>query len=476
MNDWVNAEQHVERAHEHYDAGRWDDAEAELRQALDVNPEQPEWWFNLGLTLEAAGRYGDACEAFGRSFELRAGTGEPDVHAAILCGSNAWRKGDFERALAWFDRAGEIEPDNAELAINRIELLSELERHEDAESVFYLAQMTTPDNADLYAAISRSLLDRGLHDKAVWCLREAAKLDPEMPGLQARLAEAYAATGRLERARQLYIRELRHNPGDIDALMDLGELLVEMNRMDEAAEKFGRVLELEPDSPDAHASLGSLAERRGRLADALVHQDVVLRLDPEYPGARRRLARLLIDRGREEDRVRAADLLRIELRAQRTSTQRVPIEDRTDLARLLLDAELYTESASAYRALLEARPGDHLAHHHLSVALFELGRIDDGCEQARQALVFEPRFIPAMHNLAVAQIRRRRWTRARYWVRQASRINPHDPAVRRLSMRLRFHTATVLTTAVGVLAYRAVMWSARRTLLRPRRSPAPGQA
>ena len=40
--------------------------------------------------------------------------------------------------------------------------------------------------------------------------------------LQARLAEVYASTGRHERARQLYLRELRRDPGDIDTLLDLG--------------------------------------------------------------------------------------------------------------------------------------------------------------------------------------------------------------------------------------------------------------
>src|SRR5262245_53815618 len=51
MNEWFDAEHHVERAHEHYEAGRWTEAETELRHALSLNPYRPDWHFNLGLTL-----------------------------------------------------------------------------------------------------------------------------------------------------------------------------------------------------------------------------------------------------------------------------------------------------------------------------------------------------------------------------------------------------------------------------------------
>lgn len=55
--------------------------------------------------------------------------------------------------------------------------------------------------------MAESLLARGLHDKAVWCLREAARLDPSCRGVEAELAEAYARTGRQERARQLVLHD-----------------------------------------------------------------------------------------------------------------------------------------------------------------------------------------------------------------------------------------------------------------------------
>lgn len=439
MNDWMDAEHHVERAHELYDAGRWDEAETELRRALFLNPFQAEWHFNLGLTLEAAGRHTDAASAFERCFELHSDDAERDANSALLVGVNLLRSGQAAAALPWLDRAAEIEPASVSPFVHRVEALGELGRHEEAEEAFYLGQQIDDDHAELYAAMAGVLSGRGDHERSVWCLREAARLDPDLPRVRALLARAYAESGRLERARQLYVRELRDDPGDVDTLLDLGELLMDMHRLTEAGEKFRRVLEIEPDHPDAHHLLGELAEREGRTADALVQYDVVLRLDPVYPGARRRLAKVMLDRGREEDLPRVRDLLRREFREAASDSKAAP-DEFEELGRLMLDSGVAPDAIKAYRELLTRQPGSHRGHHGMSVALLEVGRIADGIDEARRALALQPRFVPAMHNLALAHLREHRWVRARYWVRQALRIEPDDPALRRLRLKLRLHS------------------------------------
>jgi len=459
MNDWVDAEHHVERAHEHYDAGQWDEAENELRQALSLNPYQAEWYFNLGLTLEAAGRNIAASEAFTSCYNLHEEHAEPDANSALLAGLNLMRAGNHQQALNWFDKSAKAEPSSIIPWVHRIEALTDMGLHSDAEESFYLAQQIDPDHGELYAAMADSLLASGHNDRAVWCLREAARLDPDLPRVQARLAKAYAISGRLERARQLYLRELRVDPGDIDTLLDIGELLLDMHRYTEAGEKFRRVLELQSDQPDAHFLLGELAEIEHRIADALVHYDVVLRLDRTYPAVRRRLARVLFARNREEDRPRIHDLLAHEHRlmlkkakidtelSAKPATSTAESSDQLDeLGRLLLDAEMTSESIRVYARMIELEPSNHKAHHGLSVAMLEANRMDEGISAAKQALEFQPRFVPAMHNLALAYLSQRQWIRARYWVRQATRIDADDPSLRRLRLKLRFHTTVSVFT------------------------------
>jgi tetratricopeptide (TPR) repeat protein len=472
MNDWVDAEQHVELAHEHYNAGRWDEAEAELRHALSLNPYQTEWQFNLGLTLEAAGRYEAASDAFIQCARLHVDHGSADANSTLLAGVNLIRAGKPELALQWLDAAEKIEPMNVAVVVHRIEALTDLERFEDAEEAFYLGQQIDPEYPELYAVMGEALLQSGHHERAVWCLREAARLDPGLPRVRAHLANAYARLGRLERARQLYLQELRVDPGDPDTLLDLGELLVDMHRYREAGEKYRRVLELFPDSTDAHFALAELAEIEGNLADALVHYDVVLRLDKEYATARARLAKTLLDRGREEDLPRVRDLLSRELRAieqrvrdeqgllevkmtssdtarlgetpadQFVGVSKIKLDDEEleEFGRTLILAGMMKKATRVYELLLSQHPASHKALHGMSVAALESGDFEAGIDAAKRALEYRPSFVPAMHNLALAYYRQRQYIRARYWLTQGLRHEPDDEQLRRLRLRLRVRT------------------------------------
>ena len=55
---------------------------------------------------------------------------------------------------------------------------------------------------DCYHHLGQSLAARGLHDKAVWCWRQALDLDDEYPRIDLRIAGALWRKGELQSARQ----------------------------------------------------------------------------------------------------------------------------------------------------------------------------------------------------------------------------------------------------------------------------------
>src|SRR5687767_4865187 len=154
MSEWQEAEQHVERAHELYELGRWEEAESELRRAIAMNPYQSEWQFNLGLTLDAAGRYTEAVEVFKEAYTL-----DPeDGQAALMVGVSLLRSEDARGSLEWLDRAEKLEPGSVTPFVHRIEAYTRIGNHEQAEIMFYLAQQVDPKAADAYLAMADSLL------------------------------------------------------------------------------------------------------------------------------------------------------------------------------------------------------------------------------------------------------------------------------------------------------------------------------
>jgi len=340
------------------------------------------------------------------------------------------------------------------------EAFTALGNHDEAEQAFYLALQCDAEDqndaqgsdtssrlqAQAYANMAEAMMARQEWDRAIYCFREAANLDETIPRVHARLAAALSETGRHERARQLYLRELRDNPGDVDTLLDLGCLLVDMNRLMEAQEKFRRVLELDSKNPDAHFYLGDLALRQHRRRDAEAAFRLVIRLDPGYPEVRRRLAELAIDRAEYSEGRR---LLRHELRELNDQPKRFTPGDLDDLGQLLLDARLPREAATVFERYAEAEGDDAKAWHYLSVARFQMGDRAAGVVAARKALRLDAKHTAAVHNLALACIQDRRWKRARAYIAQLRDLDPDDGALRRLALSVRLGRLIEMLGAVA---------------------------
>lgn len=436
MDNWREGEQHVERAHEYFQAGRWEDAERELRRALERDPARADWHTNLGLVLAAAGRAEESLACYRRAFELN----PEDGGTALLAGTTLLRLGRAEESIAWLEAAGRLEPGRVDSLVHRIDAYARLGRHEQAEVMFYLSQQIDAENAAALSHLARSLLDRGQVDRAIWCLREAARLEPRLPGVHARLAGALARIGRLERARELYLHQLRLDPGDRDTLMSLGRLLVDLHRLPEAAEKFRRVIELAPDDAAAHHALSLVAERCGHADEALAHVDVAYRLEPDRPGVRRGLARALLTAGGPGRAERAAELLAVEVGRMLGHPERFEPGDLSELGLLLLRVDLPGEAARALRRAVDLAPENVDAREALSVACFRSGERAAGAEHARQVVERDPSRPASLYNLALASAQEREWRRAWYWLRRGLRVAPDDARLRGLRFALRFRS------------------------------------
>lgn len=448
MNEWSEAELHVERAHEAYEAGRWEEAAKALRDALALNPYRPDWHFNLGLTLEQAGRYEEAAKAFAQYDALE----KDDPQVLLAAGVNLLRADQPAEAMKWLERAERADPTSSAPWVHRIEAYARMGEHEQAELMFYMAQQVNAKDAGAFANMAESLALRGLHEKAAWCLKEAAELEPNLPKVHARLADAYAHIGRLERARLLYLRELRNDPGDIDTILDLGALLVEMGRISDAADKFRRVLEIEPDNVHAVYAMADLSVRQGLVDVAIDGFETVLKLDATFPGARRQLAACLLARGAGKatgstkgggagagsttDREVAIDHLQGEYQAFLDHPERVYEDELLALGRVLHEAGLSRQACRVLRRLVMLRPEHSAGYQALSLASFQAHERQDGLRAGRRVVKLDPLNTSTMYNMAVAHALDRQWGRARYWLARAIKIDPSDADIRRLRVKL----------------------------------------
>jgi len=425
MTEWDEAERRVERAHEAYERGRWEEALRELKAAIAINPYNGAWYFNLGLTLDMMERFDEAIAAYHRALEM-----DPDdVELLNALGQDCVRAGNFDEAITRFNRIEQINPAFEPAYCNRILAYSEKGEHEVADQMFYLARQYKEKCPQCFYNIGGSLMSRGLFDRALWCWQQVLELEPEHPRVHARMAEAFWAKGLLGEARQHYLEELRSDPGDLDTMLNLGELLVEMGQTNAAAEKFRQVLELQPDESTAHFHLGQLATGEGDLVLAVQQFRRVLRIDAAYPGAHLKMAQIY---HRQADGAEALYHANCELAQQQLDEGTL-----VELGNLLMDLNQLGSAETAFRRVLDANPQNIAARHNLAVTLLLNAHIDEGIEQCKLALRSQPKYMLAMHNLALAYRTKGDFVRAQYWLREALDIAPDDPQLRQLRTKLR---------------------------------------
>jgi tetratricopeptide (TPR) repeat protein len=66
----TNAAEFAERGWSHYSKKEFFRAEADFRKSLEISPNQPDYLYALGMTLQASGRPQDAVQSFERVIQL----------------------------------------------------------------------------------------------------------------------------------------------------------------------------------------------------------------------------------------------------------------------------------------------------------------------------------------------------------------------------------------------------------------------
>ncbi len=432
MNDWHSAERHAEKAHQFYEAGQWAKALAELKRALAVNPEQSDWHFGMGLTLEAMQRYDEAAESFRQVLRLRGDDTEAMLHLAVAL----IRSNRHHQAIHTLEQIARLEPGNEAAYCYRTAAYTQLGDHDQAEQMFYLAQQINPDCPQCFDHIAMSLALRGDLDRAIWCWKKVLKLDPHYPDAYANLARAHWQRGQTERAHQMYILQLREDPGDIDALLQWGSLLVEMGHHSQAREKFTRVLELDPTVTEAYLRLGELSLLKGRLDTAAAELEMANRLDPDRPGIQLYLAKVAQHRSHPAA-IRAHLLAELD-RPGRNVPQSL------QLAHMLIEHKLPQQAEEAIAPLID-RTADAptLDDDQLACALFYRGvawvmdsKIQAGVMQLRRALRLTPQNAAIMQQLVLANLQLHRLKRAAYWLSRIKQLKVDNRLLRRFRYRL----------------------------------------
>ena len=216
-HEWEQAERLAEDAFDLYEKGQMQQAFEKLTQAVQKGPENAAWFFNMGLTLNGMDHYEQAITCYEKALDVL-----PDDAEIMNClGVDYTRTAQYDLALATFERIELIDPLFEPAYCNRIITYTEMEQHDKAEQMFYLAQQIHSDCPLCFYNIGNSLFSRGVYDRATWCWEKTAALDSGHPQINFRLAQVYWVCGKGRQARQAFLKEICKTPADLEVLLEL---------------------------------------------------------------------------------------------------------------------------------------------------------------------------------------------------------------------------------------------------------------
>ena len=232
---------------EHYQNGRFDEAEKLSVSLTQKFPTHPFGWKVLGALYGQSGRNNEAVNASQKSVQIA----PLDADAHYNLGITLKNLGRLDEAEASYIRVIALKPDFAEAHSDLGGTLKELGRLDEAETSCRQAIALKPDLAEAYSNLGVILQELGRLDEAEASCMQALALKPDYAEVHNNLGNTLKKLGRLDEAEASYTQAIALKPDYAEAHSNLGNTLKELGRLDEAEASYTQAIALKPDFTEA---------------------------------------------------------------------------------------------------------------------------------------------------------------------------------------------------------------------------------
>ncbi len=424
MNEWFDAEQRAERAQQLTESRRWAEALAELDAALDINPSNVNWQAQRGFLLDQLERFDEAIEAYRDVLDA-----EPEDRETLLAlGIDLERVGRLSESAAVLDRLRAFHPDFEPGFCFGILVCAELEQHDQAEELFYLAQHLREDCPNCFYHMGISLAERGEFKRALYCWERVLDIDAAFEGVRGQMARAHRAAGDPDAAHDWYLKAVREDPGDTDLLFEMGNLLFEQGKFERATTKFRQVLELSPDHVDAHFALAEVMLSQDKTDKAIELLSALHELDEEYPGLALRQGAAHLKLGQRDE---ALPFLELAVEESPTNKEALML-----LGNCLLWLQRPEKAADQFRRIIALDNSLPNVYHNLGVCCFLTNDHEQGIRHCQRALELRPDYTLAIVKLVLAYQRLGRFPEAKGMILHGLKVDPDNSLLKHLGRRM----------------------------------------
>lgn len=380
----------------------------ELSETVRLDPDNIDARLTYATLSLAAKRNEDALEQAEAVIAL-----DPEnAPAHLLLGQIYLNLGRLDEVAAPLERAIELQPDDASYRAVLASYYSSYDRPEDAEKQLLEGVRRDPRPL-LWTMLGRLYFDQSRFDESQAAFQNALTLATEEAAAAgseqtepADLAQAYQNLASFHFQRDDADAGVAILEEGIEKSRNRGELIGLLARYyrsqgddEKATELIEKSTEIDPTDPDPFLTVSNLRGQAGNLEGALAAAEQAIAADPTYAKARLRKAELLIDMGaRSDDQAKVDEgraIVDEVLAGDPTNPDGLFVLAKVEIAAKNLDAGL-----TALRSAIDARPNWPQAHFVLGSALL----LSDDAQRARaelaRAVELDPGLLDARRLLA----------------------------------------------------------------------------
>lgn len=337
-------------------------------------------------------------------------------------GQNAHAKGEFERALGYYDEALKVRPEFPEAEFQRANALVSLKRFADAESAFKRAIELRPNWSPPFTNLGVLLIRLDRDDEAANLLRQALKLDAQNEGAMRVLAEVRLRAGDAKEALELS-RKVTNRDSSAAAWIVKAMAERKLGLKTESLASIDHVLQSEPNNIVALIERADISIEAGNYSEAINNLRLAEQSAPGDKAIASRLASALEHVGRVEEAhkvaARAGLLKEDQLNADGTKVVGTPEE---------IEAANSSDVATARKALLKLleknpRSATLLARLGTSYRKEDAARSIDYYRRAAELMPDNAEYAV---GYASALIQQRRFPEAINILNRVIRVNPDN--------------------------------------------------
>lgn len=230
-----------------------------------------------GTKFFNAGDYKKARKKFRDAVKL-----EPnDPQSLNLLGLSLNGCGDKAGAIKYIEKALQV-GGNHPIALNNLgQIYSSADRAEDAERTYRLALTLAPNSHEILSNLGNLLSEREQFDDAEDCYRSAIQTAPDYIPARYNLGNLFLAIKNFGVAQEIFTEVLNQNRSHFEARNNLGYCYLKLGQSERCIQELRQVVNEAPEFPKAHNNLGLVFLERKDWPAAVDCFERCLELDPQ---------------------------------------------------------------------------------------------------------------------------------------------------------------------------------------------------